>query len=508
VVGVLMRTKLRVLRHSFTGTRAAQMVSGATAGVLAAAATVWLVLATGDRAGDTLAIGLASWVIGWVVGPMMSGTDPGIRREHLALLPLTHRQTAVALFGAALVGVGPAVTLVAMLALVCYGVALGGAAAAVGPLAAVLTVLLVVALSNVVVTGIGALLRSRWSAALTAIPWGILTCFAAQGWVVVAAVTGGSDNGLPPAIATALRVIPSGWPLAAVEAAGRGDRLVAAGVLAGLVVLTGAALLVWGRLLRRPATPPVIEPAGGRDWQPATTRAAVVGKELRTWSRDLVRIHFLAFALVYATTYSLLPLLIGSTDYLPLTGVFAVVLAVGASAHLYSSDGTALWQTLMTPGVERAEVRGRQLAWLLTIGPVAALLTAAGVVANGRPDIASWATGLLPVVLGAGAGLVVLVSVYVPIRITDPHRRGSNPGQDGGAIAGLIWLAIGALAVLSAPVLALLGLGQARHDHALMWTASPAGIAIGPLLAWGFGRLAARRLARKGTELLARIGTT
>ena len=157
--------------------------------------------------------------------------------------------------------------------------------------------------------------------------------------------------------------------------------------------------------------------------------------------------------------------------------------------------------------MERADVRGRQLVWLLSVAPLTVLLTAVGVAVNGRADIASWATGLLPVVLGAGAGLVVLVSTYVPIRITDPHRRGSNPGQDGGAIAGLVWLGIGSLVVLSAPVLVLLGLGQARHDQALMWTATPAGIALGVAVAWGFGRLAGRRLTRKGPELLAKIGT-
>ena len=37
--------------------------------------------------------------------------------------------------------------------------------------------------------------------------------------------------------------------------------------------------------------------------------------------------------------------------------------AVTAS-NLYGQDGTALWLTLLAPGSERADVRGRQLAWL------------------------------------------------------------------------------------------------------------------------------------------------
>ena len=65
----------------------------------------------------------------------------------------------------------------------------------------------------------------------------------------------------------------------------------------------------------------------------------------------------------------LLPLLIDVTDYLPMTGVFWCVLAVGCSAHLHSSDGTGAVADAALPGVERADIRGRQLAWLLVVGP-------------------------------------------------------------------------------------------------------------------------------------------
>lgn len=49
------------------------------------------------------------------------------------------------------------------------------------------------------------------------------------------------------------------------------------------------------------------------------------------------------------------------------TGMFA--------CNLYGFDGSALWLTLVTPGAERIDVRGRQLAWLIAIGPVAILTT-------------------------------------------------------------------------------------------------------------------------------------
>jgi ABC-2 type transport system permease protein len=507
MAGVLMRTKYLVLRHSFTGTKRAMMVSGLTAGLAAAGFTIWLVAGRGAAGGDLLALAFASWVLGWVLAPMMGGGDPGIRTEHLDHLPITHRRKAVALFGAALVGIGPAVMLVAAGALVAYAVSLGVAATIVAVLAVPLLVLMVVALSNVVVAGIGSLLNTRRSAALTAVPWGVLICLTAQGWTVIAAFGGDAGSVLPPGWAHGLRIAPSGWPVAAVEAAGRGQWGVALAALAGLAAVVALAVLAWGRLLRRPKAAPVITPGTSRAWAPETVVAAVVGKELRTWGRDLVRIHFLSFALVYALTYTILPIVIGSTDYLPMTGVFAVVLAAGCSAHLHSSDGTALWQTLLAPGVERADVRGRQLAWLLVVGPAAVLLTVLGAVAHGEMNMVRWAAALLPVTLGAGAGLMLFVSVYVPIRMTDPHRRGSNPGQDGGSLAALVWLVLPVVAVASAPVITLLVIGQAKNDPLLQWAGTPAGIAIGALLAWILGRMAYRRLAARGPELLAKVGT-
>ncbi|MEU1841528.1 hypothetical protein [Micromonospora chersina] len=499
MVGVLMHTKHLVLRHSFSGSKAATTVYGLIAGLLAAGATIWFVVRAGAGAGDLLALTLASWVVGWVLAPMMGSGDPGIRKEHLDRLPITHRRKAVALFAAALVGVGPTVMLVAAASLLVYAARLGAGAAAVAVPAVLLLVLLVVAVSNVVVVGIGSLMNTRRAAALMAVPWGVLICLTAQGWTLIAAFGGNAGGPLPAGFAHGLRVAPSGWPVAAVEAAGRGQWGAALAALAGMAAIVAMAVLVWARLLRRPQPAPVITPGTTQAWAPPTTVRAVMGKELRTWSRDLVRIHFLTFALVYAVTYALLPLAIGSTDYLPMTGVFGLALAAGCSAHLYSSDGTALWHTLLAPGNERADVRGRQLAWLVLVGPPAVVLTALGAVAHGEMTMVHWAAALLPVTLGAGVGLMLLISVYVPIRMTDPHRRGSNPGHDGGSLAGLVWLVLPVLAVAAAPAIVLVAVGPP-------WVGVAAGFAIGGLLAWGLGRLAYRRLGTHGPELLAKVG--
>ncbi|GIF49042.1 ABC-2 type transport system permease protein [Asanoa ferruginea] len=507
MVGVLMGMKWRILRNSFTGTKATSMVTGVVAGLAAAGCTLWLTISAGpDRAGGALLLTMASWLVGWIVGPMMGGSDPGVRREYLRHVPLTDRQLAAGLFGAALVGIGPAVTLIAGTSLIWYALRVGAAAVPVALVTLVLFVLLLVALSNVVVALVGRVVNSRLSAALMAIPWGAIVCLGAQGWVIIAAITGGPETALPPFIADKLRLAPSGWPVVAIEAAGRGDWALVVAVVAGLVALIAAALAGWALLLRRPAGRTVIRAARWRGWRPATPLAAVLGKELRTWRRDLVRIHFLTFSLVYALTYVLLPLLINVTDYLPMAGVFFVALAVGSSAHLHSSDGTALWQTLLAPGSERADIRGRQRAWLLVVAPVAIALTVVGLVWHGKADMVPWAVGLLPVVLLGGAGLLILFSVLMPIRIADPHLRGNNPGSDGGAISGIVWLSLIALVVVASPALALLITGTVRHSEVLRWSAVPVSVVLGVGLAWGFGRLAITRLTRRGPELLAKLG--
>ncbi|HEV7711205.1 MAG TPA: hypothetical protein VGP16_23655, partial [Asanoa sp.] len=401
MVGVLMGMKWQVLRNSFTGTKATTTITGVVAGLAAAGGTLALTISAGpDRAGGALLLTMASWLLGWIVGPMMGGTDPGVRREHLRHVPLTDRQLASGLFGAALVGIGPAATLVAGTSLIWYALRIGAAAVPVALVTLVLFVLLLVALSNVVVALVGRVVNSRLSAALMAVPWGVLVCLGAQGWVIIAAITGGPETALPPFIADKLRLAPSGWPIVAIEAAGRGDWAVVVAATAGLVALIAAVLAGWALLLHRPVAPTVIRAARWRGWRPASPLAAVLGKELRSWRRDMIRIHFLTFSLVYALTYTLLPLLINVTDYLPMTGVFFVVLAAGSSAHLHSSDGTALWQTLLAPDAQQADIRGRQRAWLLIVAPPAIALTAIGLIWHGKADMVPWAVGLLPLVLG------------------------------------------------------------------------------------------------------------
>ena len=145
-------------------------------------------------------LALASWVLGWVLGPMMGGGDPGIRREHLG--------TCRSPTGSSAVGAvrrrarrrrpgGHAGRRRRRWS--AYALSLGVAAVRrgrAGRTAAV--VLLVVALSNVVVAGSVGLMNSRLCAALMAVPWGVLICLTAQGWTVIAAFGGDAGRRCRP----------------------------------------------------------------------------------------------------------------------------------------------------------------------------------------------------------------------------------------------------------------------------------------------------------------------
>ncbi|SEG88742.1 ABC-2 type transport system permease protein [Thermomonospora echinospora] len=495
---VMIRMRLAVLRHSMRGDRATTLVSGVLVGLLLAVGTIVVAVLWPEL----LPLTLAGWLTGWIFGPVLSGGgDESLRPEYFAMIPATPRRRAAALLAGAFAGPAPAVTFAALLSLPVHGWRFGPLGLLAGVFAAVLTLVTLVVVSRVVVALLALFVRSRAAAAAAGLVMGSALALCGNGWAPAVALGAGgslSAGGGPSWVDGLLKALPSGWGVAAVESSWP----VALGILAANGAAVALLLSAWAALLSRRVTSVARGGVPARRGRPRPFplvggARAVAAKELRAWWRDLVRIQLLSIALSYALVFPLLLVTLDVWIMVPFTGLIAAVMAAGASANMYGTDGTALWLTLMTPGAERADVRGRQLAWLLVVGPPAVLLSLVGTAVSGQGWAWPWVLGLLPAVLGGAAGLIVLVAVTSLVPGTDPHKRGGNPlstGADEGAETGLMWLMLVAVPATALPVAGAILLQP--------WAGLPVGLAGGALSAWGLGRLAHLKLASAGPELL------
>jgi hypothetical protein len=513
VVGVLIRMKLAIIRNSMTGGRAALMVTGGVLGVLAAATTIGLSLV--DPAGpgvvpDLLATAYLVWMLGWMVGPVW-GASSVLRVDHFALLPLPRRQLAVGLLGAAFVGVTTAVTALAFVSLVVYGIRLGVLPALVAVPAAALQLVLVVLLSRTSYSVFGLIARGRVGSALTGLLLAAFLVLTQSGWIVVVAIVYSQvlTTGFPAGYSTVVRAIPSGWGVVAVESTHNGQWWVV-GLLAAMVALIGLLLVGWSRTLgsfrHGRAT------IRGSSHAPVATRpllagrtVAVVGKELRTWWRDPARTRVLAIVVGWALGTALLPLTLGWNGMLPWAGPGMALMAATVACNLYAADGTALWLTLQT-STEREDLRGRQWAYLLVFGPLTIAVTVGFTLWSGYTWAWPWVLALVPTLLGGGVGMAVFASVVALAPGPDAHKRPDNPLEQAETpwqSQVLFWVGL----LPPVPAVVTVVLGTVFDNAALLWAGGPVGLATGVFLGWWLGRVAINRLRAKGPEMLLLMRT-
>ncbi|QYC40049.1 hypothetical protein Nocox_12155 [Nonomuraea coxensis DSM 45129] len=487
----MIRMRLALMRNSLRGDNASNLYTGVSLGLILAFGTIAVAVLWPAY----LPLTLAAWLSGWIFGPIfIGGGNEALRPEYFSMLPATPGRIAAALLAGAFAGPAPAVNLIALLSLPVYGWRFGPAGVLIGLVAAVATLVTMVMISRVIVALIGLFVRSRATAAAVGVLTGTAIALCSNGWAPVVAMGADSDAWSHVLV----RALPSGWGVAAMEA----PWPLALAILAANAGVIALLLAAWAALLSRRVVSAArggVPPRRGAPRPfPATSGARVAAaKELRAWWRDLVRIQLLATAFAYGVVTPLLLVTIGVWVMVPFAGLVAIVMAAASSANLYGADGTALWLTLMTPGAERADVRGRQLAWLVVVGPAAIALSLAGTFVSGQTWAWPWVLGLLPALLGGGAGLIVMLAVTSLVPGTDPHKRGGNPlstGADETAETSLAWLVL-----IAVPAIALPAAGVILLDP---WAGIATGVLTGALSAWGFGRIAYRRLESHGIELL------
>ncbi|PRX99060.1 hypothetical protein [Allonocardiopsis opalescens] len=526
---VLIRMKYAVLRNGWTGWRAVRAVAGGAAGLLAAAATVLAALpdlGAPEASARLLAGAFALWTLGWALGPFVLGTDTTLRPGYFALLPLPAWRLAAGLLAAAAAGVPAALALLAFCSLAVWGAGLGPGPLAVALAAVPLQTALVLLACRAVASAAGAALRTRLGMdlvpLLVSVLIGVGLTAGLMGWPYALGFAVRLAEGAGPELPGWLLLAPPGWGPLAVLGAARADWAAAAGGLAGLALLDAALLGLWAVLLRRELGARAVagrlrararRRAAARPLAWSAASAAAV-RALRSWQRD-TGMHIIVVAVVGTAAIPVIAAFAVDWPYLvPIVAPLAVAVAAKESANLFGFDGSALWHTLVTPGSERAEVRGRQFAWLAVFTPIAVLLGAVAfvlppevggeVTAAARPYLVA----VLPAMLGAGSGLVVWYSVAAG------HAIGAEGGATGGfshpgpagARAGLARHLFHPLLWLTAlPPAALVALGTLGGLPFAVWAGVAAGAAIGAAAAVLLGRAAHRRLAERGPELLAAL---
>ncbi|WP_145225465.1 hypothetical protein [Rudaeicoccus suwonensis] len=439
---------------------------------------------------------LMLWVGGRLSYAAFSGGS-GIQLGLLRYLPIPRRHLARALLVSALVDPSLVFMAVAFGSLVALGAHDSMLAAATGAVGGAITLLL----TGCSVPVVEALLPppSQQRRALGTVAVATAISLVSVAATLLPGLTTSLIAGRIPVVTYVLKILPTGWAADAVTGARRHSAIDSILPLVALALLTAIVVAIWPVVLtrrlegtgaaltrRRRSRPRLL---------PATPVGAVVGKEVRMWVRDPLRLTFLVIAAIVGAGTCVVPDLTHGTPFLlPFGGILSVVIAGAGGCNLYGSDGLALRLTVLA-GAERADVRGRQWAFLLITGPYAAVTTIALTAASGQTWAWPWAIAGLIAVLGGATGLIPLAST---IAVLPLDANGGPPPTWPVKVYAAILLEL----LTAAPTVALLVAGTVAHSRALLWAAMPLSVATGALAAGALGSAAVRRLRRQGVAII------
>lgn len=516
MVGVLIEMRGAILRrsvsyHGASGSRG-RLIGGLLLALFVTLLAVGTLLAglahyhypgAGAAVVATLSFG---WLLGWVTGPLLTGDDAALRMDYFKLLPIPPRKLAFAMLGAAFANISLVFSLIAFASLIALGAQSGPAAALTGAAAMLLDLVLAVVASTVAIAVFGPAISSRRGRDFGTFVLALVITLLSVASGLVPFVAGRLTDGHSPALTAVVKVLPSGWGAVAVDAAGRSDWGLAGLALGGLVALTGVLVLAWPPLLARRLT--MSARGGGRAAHarrerdpilPSTPIGAVIGKELRMYSRSVLRSVMLMISFLVGVLAAVIPAFSGKSTGLPFAGLLFTVIAAACFTNFYGDDGTSLWLTLVTPDAARPDVRGRVWAWFLVTGPAGFLLTVVLTAASGQTWSWPWVLAAEPALVVGSAGLLALIGV----------RSVVGPAPDGGPAPARVLKTNASVIALPLttllPPVALLVAGTVTHDEAVCWLAVPVGLAWGAFLCWRSVRLAQQWLETHGPEIFARV---
>jgi ABC-2 type transport system permease protein len=510
VAGVLIEMRAAILHRSMMDKRIVGSVLLALFVTLLAVSTLLTGLVHYRYAGagaDVIATLSLGWMLGWVSGPLLTGDDSTLRMDYFKLLPLPPARLARGILGAAFADPSLLFSLIAFAALIGYGAQSGAAAALTGVAAVLLDLVLAVVASTVAIAAFGPAISSRRGRDFGTIVLALVITLLSLASGLVPFVAKRLTDGHSPVLADIVRALPSGWGAVAVDAAGRSDWGLAALALGGLAALIVVLYLAWPPLLARRLTmPPRGRPtahrvgsAAGAPVLPLTPLGAVVGKELRLYSRSVLRSVMIMIAFLVGVLAAVIPAFGGKTLVLPFGGLLFTTIAAACFTNFYGDEGSAMWLTLVVPRAARPDIRGRQWAWTLIVGPVGLLLTVVLTAISGQAWAWPWVLAGEPALVIGSAGLLALISVASVQGLASD----GGPTPQRVVKTHLALIAIPALTLF--PALALLIAGSVAHQPALRWLAVPTAIGWAVLLCRWSSRAAENRLITRGPEIFALV---
>jgi ABC-2 type transport system permease protein len=494
VVRLLIGLRSAITRNQLRQGNRGALIAGLVLALLSGAGTLYLGTVSYPRlaaGADVIALVFGLWLGGHLAQRALSG-EPTLRPEMFALLPLRRRALAAALLAVNLADPALILFVVPFAAVIALGAQAGAVAAIVGAAGALLTIVLAGVAGTVAagILGPGARRGHDIGTMVTALAISVISV---AGITLPWLVTALRERSAPWLIAL-VRVLPSGWAAVAVDAAARSQWLWVALPLAGLAALSGVIALAWPAVLARRMTGAGTPSRSARPHAerrallPRTAVGAVAAKEVRLWVRDPIRLTPLLIAVIVGAAMCAIPrLTTGTGQLLPFAGAATVVIAGACACNLYGNDGTSLWLTIAVPGSEPADVRGRQLAWLLIAGPYTLALTVLLTALSGQGWAWPWALGMLAALLGGACGLIPLSSLTWVV----PLDAAGNPTPQYSL---KVHLALIAVALTAAPPAAVALAGSLAGLSWLTWLAVPVGVATGAALARKLGTAAAGRL--------------
>ncbi|MGO4601544.1 hypothetical protein [Terrabacter sp. 2YAF2] len=520
MVAHLVRLKLTLLRNIFRRSRSQAI--GAVVGIVYFAVLVSglaVILASFrwslDAARVVIPLAGAAGIVLWTVVPLFSfGSDPTLDPARFATFAVPHRELAVGLVAAALVGL-PAIASMVLSAgvVIAWSHTLASTAVAV------------------VATGIGllsAIVTSRWVSAIMTravssrrgrdviAVLGLLLLVVVGPVISVVANVGAGLRDLLPAVSRVVAWSPLGWAWAAPGDVAAGD--VGVG-LVRLTLATGLLVVVfrlWSRVLRGEVENPravsrsdsgasVGDDLGLLARLPGTPVGAVAARVLTYWRRD----PRFQISLVMTSLIPLALLIPFSTNGVAWTTLLMgplVAFLLGWSEHnavAYESD--AVWLHIVSGMSGRDDRRGRLVPVTVLAAVLVPVYVLVGVAVAARWDLLPAVLGLSVALLGAGHAVSSVMSIGFPYPVPQAGESpfSAPPGAAGITIAAQSMASLGTV-VLAGPAILLAWLawqGSAAAD----WGAGLVGLVAGVGVAVIGVGAGARLYDRRAPELLSAL---